>query len=686
VRIPPRVELLEDRTLPSVDLSAGFASLDFAAANSVGDTTTAPPDSIGAAGPNYIVTAVNSDLAIYTKSGTKVAQYDLRQFFAPVSPDPSSVLSDPTVAYDELSGRFVVGILELHIGALGVDDSHLLYAVSDSSDPTADTSGPNGVPDGRAFSEMHRIRVHDDATGSFIGSFADFPRIGWNADADVFTFNLFDGFTGSFSRVEVLSIAKSTVLDANPNTFTSYTVYGSNAHFTMAPATMHNSAPGDPMWFVEEASYGSGSQLRVLKFTNLLSNSPTVAQYLLPVASYTEPPSAAQLGGTAMDTNDSRILNVEWRRFSDGSERLVAAETVGLSGDSVSHARFYEINTVGTAPSLVWQQTLNPGAGISTYFPSIAIAPNGDEAATYMQSSSSQYVSMYVTGRKAGEATLEPPALAKAGETTYSSSFGDNPYRAGDFSLTTVDPLDGSFWSVNEYAKSLSGASANWGTWVTHFTVSGSSPPPPPPPSPPQIGSLSDSPDPVKPGGTLTLTANNVTDPNGNNTVASVSFYRESNGQPGLQVGAGGDTLLGTDTNGSNGWSWTVTLASNFATGTYTYYAQARDTSALLSNIVQTTNTVRRSGGRTGSTGATPAAVLDPTFFRPGASTGAQSPAVAVPALDLEEILQRAPVDSTATSSGSPPATSPDLLLADGDARLPDDEALNALSNRLMLS
>ena len=90
----------------------------------------------------------------------------------------------------------------------------------------------------------------------------------------------------------------------------------------------------------------------------------------------------------------------------------------------------------------------------------------------------------------------------------------------------------------------------------------------------PIIGSLSDNPDRVTRGQDVTLTANNVSDPDGD--VLSVAFYRETNSNAGLQTGPGGDTLVGIDDSGSGGWTTTFSTAGRPA-GTYTYYAQATD-------------------------------------------------------------------------------------------------------------
>jgi len=82
--------------------------------------------------------------------------------------------------------------------------------------------------------------------------------------------------------------------------------------------------------------------------------------------------------------------------------------------------------------------------------------------------------------------------------------------------------------------------------------------------TPPALASLSDSPDPVVQGDALTLTAHGVTD---DYHVARVEFYRAA---------AGGDVLLGTDTHGADGWSWTGSTAG-FPAGAHDYYARAQD-------------------------------------------------------------------------------------------------------------
>ncbi|HEX3313443.1 MAG TPA: Ig-like domain repeat protein, partial [Gemmataceae bacterium] len=72
-------------------------------------------------------------------------------------------------------------------------------------------------------------------------------------------------------------------------------------------------------------------------------------------------------------------------------------------------------------------------------------------------------------------------------------------------------------------------------------------------------------------GTTVVLTANNVTD-SASTQISDVTFYRETNGVPGLQIGS--DTLLGTGTQYGTSWSVSV-LTTALSANAYTFYAFA---------------------------------------------------------------------------------------------------------------
>ena len=76
-----KVELLEDRSLPSVTLGASFDGM------SVNDTTCncQPPDTIAAVGPNHVIEMVNTAIRIIDKTThTTQSTTELSTFFSPV--------------------------------------------------------------------------------------------------------------------------------------------------------------------------------------------------------------------------------------------------------------------------------------------------------------------------------------------------------------------------------------------------------------------------------------------------------------------------------------------------------------------------------------------------------------------------------------------------------------------------
>jgi uncharacterized repeat protein (TIGR01451 family) len=68
---------------------------------------------------------------------------------------------------------------------------------------------------------------------------------------------------------------------------------------------------------------------------------------------------------------------------------------------------------------------------------------------------------------------METPVLVPAGTGQASYSDPHSPHQVGDLSGISVDPNDGSFWAVSEFANTE--ATANWGTAIANFTL-GSTP------------------------------------------------------------------------------------------------------------------------------------------------------------------------------------------------------------------
>jgi hypothetical protein len=425
--IRPKVELLEDRTVPSVTLGANFVGL------SSNDTSCncQPPDDIAAAGTNHLVEMVNTAIRITDKAGNIQSTQELSSFFSSVFTGPNQ--SDPFVMYDEAARRFIAGVLDYVNGST---PNNLDFAVS-----SVDGRGPL----------TWTFQNYSVGEGSF---FADYPRAGLNADAYFVGFNMFaTSGSGSFSHVQELIINKSTLAVSSQNDL-------STSLFTVTPALMHGAVTGGPEYFVE-AINGGGSTINVVTATNVLSSSPAFTTTAISVPAYKSAPAPRQPHGKNIASFDTRIFNAAWR-----NNHLVAAHQVGLSGSRLGFARWYDFDTSGTAPVL-FQDGNQAGvsSGSTAFMPTVDINSVGSIGLNFAESSKSQFWSTYVTARTTAMAlgTMQAPVEAGVGTSTSPDS------RVGDYSGLTVDPTNDSFWAIQQYQTPV----AFWDSYVANFSVSG---------------------------------------------------------------------------------------------------------------------------------------------------------------------------------------------------------------------
>jgi hypothetical protein len=445
------LELLEARSLPSVVIAStnnngqGYAALDF---NHSGGYV--PPDTCGAAGPTRYVETVNQTVALYGNkaTGTPASLSSLSTFWFSTGGLPhagaGSSLSDPIVTYNDQIGRFIVGDQDVngntHVSTFDI-------AVSKTSDPQAL---------GTADWNFYQIVTTET------GYNADYPgNFGYNHDAFVFTLNMF----GPTFHVQVVSVDNGDLAAGVPQG--SLHVFQNDINSaSLRPTAMHDSVAGDPMWLVRD---NGGSQIDVVKMTGVLSTTPSFSQTFLNVASHAGVVNPLNPNGTVITNNiDQRIMKAaEWNHL------LVATHAVSIS-TTQDVAQWYAVNVGGATPTLQDQGRINAGANTYVIYPSIDINAAGQIGMTYMKSgtdTSTDYMSMYVTGRTSGDAagTMETPVLVPAGTGLANYHDFSGGGRAGDLSGINVDPSDGTFWGANEFANTEN--TANWGTAVANFTL-----------------------------------------------------------------------------------------------------------------------------------------------------------------------------------------------------------------------
>ena len=463
----PCLERLEDRTLPSVTIAStnnsghGYAALDF---NQSGGYT--PPDTVGAAGPTnsstghgaYVET-VNQTVALYPNKSTGASPLtsSLSNFWFTTGglarADSGSSLSDPIVVYNDQIGRFIVGDQDVDFNT---HVSRFDFAVSKSNDP-----GSLGTSDWN-FYQINTTQSGFDA---------DYPgNFGYDHDAFVFTLNMFNTNPLGQNHAQVVSVSNADLSSGVSQS--SLHFYQNNINdFSLRPTVMHddtNTGANDLMWLVTE--HGDGKSIDVIKMTNVLTTSASFAYTNLPVTSYAGVVNPLNPNGTVITNNiDSRIMKAaEW------NNTLVASHSVSVSSTE-DDAQWYAIDVSSGTPVLKDQGRVSGGNNTYITYPTVEINSSGQIGMTYMRSgtdSSTDYLSMYVTGRTSSDAagTMEASVLVPAGTGQANYKDFSSGGRAGDLSGINVDPTDGSFWAANEFANTE--ATANWGTAVANFTIS----------------------------------------------------------------------------------------------------------------------------------------------------------------------------------------------------------------------
>ncbi|HEV7663170.1 MAG TPA: hypothetical protein VGQ62_06515 [Chloroflexota bacterium] len=424
----------------------------------------APPDPNGTVGPNHYIEVVNTDFAIFNKSGTPV--------YGPVTINTlwsgfgglcqTNNDGDPDVSYDPIADRWVISQFALNQSAAQFFEC---VAVSQTADPT-------GAYFRYAFS---------------YSNFPDYPKVSVWPDAYYVTYNMFNAAGTIFVGGEVCALDRAHMLlgqaatqqCTNPNPSFGG-LLGASLDGTRQPPA------GSPNYVVALGATdtaGNGSTLATWKFqvdwtntANTTFTGPTtltVAPYALACNGGTCIPQS----GTAqrLDSLGDRLMyRLAYRNFGD-HEALVTNHSVA-AGSSVG-VRWYELRPANGTVSLFQQGTYAPDS-MFRWMGSIAQDQAGNIGLGFSKSSSGAFPSINYTGRlatdAAGSMTQGEGTVIAGGGAQSGSALS----RWGDYTSMAVDPVDQcTFWYTNQY-QAATGA-FNWHTRVGTFKLPGCGATPP---------------------------------------------------------------------------------------------------------------------------------------------------------------------------------------------------------------
>ena len=409
------------------------------------DLTGIPPDTYGAVGPNHVMTTLNTQVRIQNRSGGVLSTVSLTAFWASVgNPDPF----DPKVIYDSYTGRWIFAAV-----ANGqLTTSAILIGVSATSDPTG---------------AWYLYKVAADPSGV---NWADYTSLGFNKNWIVVSVNMFPISGTNSGPVNIYAFNKTNLYAHGAGTYTLLQDTSGNA-FTMSPSITYDTNLTTE-YLIEDWDNTAG-KLRLSTITGAIGAEVLTTGISFPTTSPWDFGGSGdflpQLGiSRRMDGGDSRIQNLVFR-----NGKLWTTHTVFLPSTVPTRtvAQWWQISTNGT----VQQVGRIDGGSSNTFYayPSIAVNKNNDALLGYSRFSSNQYPSANYSFHFSSDAAnaFRDDTLLKAGESPYFKTFGGADNRWGDYSATTVDPVnDTSFWTIQEYAATAAGSpsvdgNGRWGTW-----------------------------------------------------------------------------------------------------------------------------------------------------------------------------------------------------------------------------
>jgi hypothetical protein len=455
-----------------------------------------PPDPIGAAGLDRLISVVNVGIECRNKTGTLLWRDALRDFFSPLGSPPTlnTFTFDPKVVYDHYENRFVVVTLEQTEVAQGdpADDSRILVAVSKTSTPATATAA-----------DWWYMAINSKINIGGLPHWADYP--GFEVDEEVvyITANMFP-FTSGSGGVRLWIVHKGVVggfYAGSPATVTVHDPYsGGGSAATTMPALIYGAGgvgPGIGTYLVSYSglTYGGPGALEAVQVVRV--DNPTGAvsftQEYVNVSDlediggafgWPNLPDAPQSGtATLIEVNDRRALDAVWRNgdlwFTTTIDPNTAYDPVN-TGEATAHWFRLDASAVTSSASPAGLITLADEGNIGgediasdtwTFFPAVAVNGSGDAMFGFAASAASIWGGAYYAGRHASDAsgTVQASGVVQVGLGPYQRTFGTPRNRWGDYSGAAVDPSDDyTFWVYNEYAMTQgTGTPPEDGRWGT---------------------------------------------------------------------------------------------------------------------------------------------------------------------------------------------------------------------------
>jgi hypothetical protein len=418
------------------------------------------PDTNGAIGPDHFVEMVNSNYAVYTRTGVPVQRMTMREFWrrsgVPFGLDEAPL--GPYVAFDSTEGRWYVSAINTTADGLA-QGTDLRVAVSRGDDPTEGFIG---------FKiHLHKLNV---ANG-------DSPVMGYNGSGLFLTeFNFDADF--NITGYTLVVLPKSDLLARKPR-IDRRTVFRNISIPTagegpLVPTIDLDGSKQDEIVLGTEGiiQYAFGTYKRndvrgniFAPHLDLGSGYPNDyffgrSDFNVFIAAPQPDPNALPLGPNYLVANTAPV--------KVNGQIWMATNTVD-TGTGRGTIHWLRIDAASTT---IIEEGFIADATQSFLFPSIAANHDGDVVIGFnaVGPGPGQFASSYaVIGKTAGRKTVfGDPMLLKRGRASYQLPTDVGVASWGDFSRTMLDPEDDkTFWTIQQVAVDTT----HWATQITALHI-----------------------------------------------------------------------------------------------------------------------------------------------------------------------------------------------------------------------
>jgi hypothetical protein len=427
---------------------------NFKAATFRTDTDLAPPDSNGAVGPVHFVELINGRFSVFNKSdGAKVkTMTDVNLWTqAGVSIPNTWLATDPRIIYDPVSQRWFASEIDFDPSG-AINANNFLLAISATADPTG---------------TWKAVSIPTDPGGTNV---ADFPTLGLDAQGVYLAGDMFDRSSNPVSST-LVSLPKAGLLAATPSisglTRFNNLSYSVRGQLFQPIVCLDGSGQGNVLSTGGVGVDFNGNIITNFALVTFQVQNPAKpgqaslsAATRIPVTPYTAPLDPFQPdGSTNLDDGDARLSAKVYE---------VGGVLYAVHGTQVGDRAALRWYRIDPATKTVLESGTISDSIKDLFYPSIAANGNGTVVIAFNGSSINTFVSSFaVVGSTVnGVTSFGQPMLLSPGIASYQRPDSTGTSRWGDYSTTSVDPVDPTrFWTIQEIPT----AKTTWTTQVTEI-------------------------------------------------------------------------------------------------------------------------------------------------------------------------------------------------------------------------